>query len=347
MGKYLLSYYTNLPLNSPEMVNIGLTHACNFNCDICNTREESPNWKDQIEFKTIKKVLREIAEWDNDIGVSFAGGEPLLRKDVLFKSLRYADNKGLTTYLTTNCGFLNEETSKKLVKNGLDFISLSLDGYTKDTNDYIRSDGSYDSVISAIDNLKKWKNELGKNINIGLTTIITSKNLDELVDLHKFAKDRDLYEINFNPYVPDNSFMGKVDYDNDEFWINENLDKLNTVMNKLIEIKKSDEGIIGTSEFILSNTYDYFKQRNRFERGKCLAGQAYMYIKPNGNVDVCGKGPSYDIRPMNVKDKNLKEIWRSINFFWTRLKVKMCDEPCLMVCFPKVNTKDFVKRVTN
>lgn len=347
MGKSLLSYYTNLPFNEPQMINIGLTHACNFNCNICNTRIDDPKQEERIGIETIKKVIKDISNWSENIGISFAGGEPLTRKEDVLESIKFAKENNLTTYMTTNCNFLDDETSKRIVDSGLDFISLSLDGYKKETNDYIRDKGSHKSVLSAIDNLKKWKNKTDTNIKIGLTTIITAKNLDELIKIHEFAKKKELHEINYNPYVPDNSFMGKINYDNDEFWVKgDDLKKLRNVIDKLLKIKKSEKGIIGTSEFILENTYDYFEQKDRFERGKCLAGQSYMYIKPNGNVDVCGKGPSFNIRPMNVKEMSIKKIWCSLNFFITRLKVKICDEPCLMVCFPKVNVKNFLRKVT-
>lgn len=346
-GMRLLSYYMNLPLSKPQMINLGLTHRCDLDCSICNTKEGKPDVEKELTFEQLKGVIEEIGEW-GDIGVSFAGGEPLLRKDVLLGSIKFAKGQGLTTYMTTNGRMVDEETAQEIIDVGLDFISVSLDGFKKETNDYMRHNGSHEGALRAVENLKKAKEENGSGLKIGLTTVITSKNLDELVDLHDFALKKDLYEINYHPYVPDNSFMGKVDYENDEFWIQpEQMKKLKEVKEKLMRIKKSEEGRIGTSEFILKNMPDYFEMRDDFSKGKCLAGQSYMYVKPNGNVDVCGKGPSFDMRPMNVKERGIKEIWRSINFFVTRLKIKTCDRPCLMLCFPKISVKNFAREVTS
>ncbi|MFB6088289.1 MAG: radical SAM/SPASM domain-containing protein [Candidatus Aenigmatarchaeota archaeon] len=345
IGLRLLSYYTNLPLSKPEMINIGLTHGCNLDCSICNTRVDSPNFKEHLKQEQLKRLIGEIGEW-GDIGVSFAGGEPLLRKNDLIESIKIAKEKNLTTYMTTNGILINDGVAAEIVGSGLDFISVSLDGIRKDTNDEIRDDGSYNGVKRALDNLLKWKKRKSSDLKIGITTVVTSKNLDELVDIHDLVLERDLHEVNYNPYVPDNSFMGKVDYEGDEFWVHEDeMDKLKEVTEDLLDIKRSVNGRIGSSEFLLRNMPEYFEKKEEFHKGKCLAGQSYMYIKPNGNVDVCGKGPSFDLRPMNVKERSIKGIWRSINFFITRLKIKNCKRPCLMLCFPKVSVKNFLREV--
>ncbi len=345
VGRKLFSYYTNLPVCKPDMINLGLTHRCDMGCKVCNTKEKNPDLKEEMSAEDLKKLIKDIGRW-GDIGVSFAGGEPLIRKDILIDCIKTAKDEGLTTYMTTNGRQVDKETAEDIVDSDLDFISVSLDGINEETNNYIRDSGSHEGAVRAIENLKKSKIENGSDLKIGLTTVVNSKNLDDLIGLHDFVMEEDLYEINYHPYVPDNSFMNKVDYENDEFWIQEkDQEKLEKVVKKLIEIKKSEKGRIGTSDFILENIPDYFENKEKFSKGQCLAGQAYMYVKPNGNVDVCGKGPSFNLRPMNVKDRGIKEIWRSINFFITRLKIKVCDRPCLMLCFPKINARSFAKEV--
>ncbi|MFP4117169.1 MAG: radical SAM/SPASM domain-containing protein [Candidatus Aenigmatarchaeota archaeon] len=343
IGRRLLSYYTNLPLCKPEMINLGLTHRCGLDCSICNTKEDDPDLEKELSREELKDVIKEIGEW-GDIGVSFAGGEPLIRKDDLLESVKTAKKQDLTTYMTTNGRGLDKKTSEQLVEAGLDFISLSLDGAEKSTNDYIRDEDSYNAVMDAIENLKKAKEETDAEIKIGLTTVVTDKNLEELIEIHRLVQEKELHEVNYNPYVPDNSFMGQVDYEDDEFWIRgDRLEKLEGVTEKLITIKNSEEGKIGTSDFILNSMVEYFRKKGKFRKGKCLAGQSYMYIKPNGEVDVCGKGPSFESREMNVKDRDIKDIWRSFNFFITRLKIKNCKRPCLMLCFPKINVKNLFR----
>ena len=344
-GKRLLSYYTNLPLNKPEMINFGLTHFCNYRCSICNTREDNPRRDEEIDVNVLKKTIAEIGEW-GDIGVSFAGGEPLIRKKDLLESLREAQKHDLTTYVTTNASKIDKETASSLIEAEVDFISLSLEATDKEVNDSIRNTGSYEDVLRAINVFKDLKNKRDHETKIGITTVVTNNNLEELEKIHDLVVSKDLYEVNYNPYVPDNSFMGNVDYENDEFWIpEERIEKLKEVTDKLLQIKRSEKGRIGTSDFILENMVDYFSQKEGFKKGKCLAGQSYMYIKPNGEVDVCGKGPSFDSSPMNVKEKSIKEIWRSLNFFITRLKIKNCKRPCLMLCFPKVSLDSFIRDV--
>ena len=84
---------------------------------------------------------------------------------------------------------------------------------------------------------------------------------------------------------------------------------------------------------------DYFEKKIAFREGLCTAGYSYMYIKPDGTVDVCGKGPS-----LNVREHSLKAIWHSLEFMKTRLKVIRCKRPCLMLCFPRIKLGNVVRR---
>ena len=160
---------------------------------------------------------------------------------------------------------------------------------------------------------------------------MTDKNLDELLDIYSFVRKRGLHEVSYNPYNIDTSYIKNKEYDENEFWIQgKNVKKLRKICKKLIELKNK-KGKIGTPFLTLKLMPEYFEKKERFNSGICLAGFSYMYIKPNGDVDVCGKGPS-----LNVRDHSIKEIWFSPTFAKTRLLIRKCKRPCLMLCFPRM-----------
>jgi len=112
----------------------------------------------------LKKVISQIAAW-GDINISFAGGEPLIRKDDLIECIRHAKALGLTTHMTTNGIMINDKTSKEIVGSGLDYLQISLDGMSRETNDHIRAPGSFDSAIRAIKHIKKDMRKTNSNLN--------------------------------------------------------------------------------------------------------------------------------------------------------------------------------------
>lgn len=328
--KYLASYFTLFPFTKPSFINLGLTHRCNLRCKICETWKVWSKNEKELRLNELKKVIKEIGEW-GDIDISFAGGEPLLRKDELLECIKSAKKWKLTTHLTTNGQLIDKKTAEEIVASGLDYIQLSLDGAEEKTNDYIRGKGSYKKIMKALNELKKAKEELSSDLKISFTTVITNNNLDELLDIVKIVEDLGLYRVFFNPYNLDTSYMKDKSYENDEFWVKkENITKLKKICEKLIKIKK-EKNVIGTPLFMLKMIPNYFEKKLKFRDGICLAGFSYMYIKPNGDVDVCGKGPE-----LNVRKYSIKKIWYSLNFMKTRLKIMKCDRPCLMLCFPRI-----------
>lgn len=333
---YMLSYHTNFPFTKPDFINFGLTHRCNLRCKICETWEANPSVKEELTLTELKNVIGQIADW-GDINISFAGGEPLIRKDDLMECIKYSSKIGLTTHVTTNGMMINNRIAKEIVDSGLHYLQISLDGIKKSTNDYIRGKGSFDGAMRAIKYIKKHKKRSNSNLKLSLTTVVTDKNVDELLNIYNFAKKQGLHEVAYNPYTVDNSYMKNKKYEDDEFWVSgENIEKLRTVCRKLVRLKEI-ENRVGTPFISLKLLPDYFEKMNEFSSGICLAGYSYIYVKPYGEVDVCGKGPS-----LNVRDMSIKKIWYSLRFAKTRLKMTSCKKPCLMLCFPRISFKDII-----
>jgi MoaA/NifB/PqqE/SkfB family radical SAM enzyme len=333
IAKYLLSYFSFFPFTKPLFINIGLTHRCNLRCKICETWKFGLKPERELKLSELKNLVNEIGKWGG-INLSFAGGEPLLRKKELLECIKLAKRWNLVTHMTTNGQLINRKTAEELVSSGLDYLQISLDGAKEKTNDYIRGKGTYRKAIEAIEEVKKAKEKFKSKLKLSITTVVTDKNLDELLDVIKLVEDFDLYEVSFNPYNVDTSYMKEKNYENDEFWVKRNnIPKLRRICKKLIKMKKNG-GRIGTPFFMLRMMPNYFEKKLMFKDGICLAGFSYIYIKPDGSVDVCGKGPS-----LNVRENSIKKIWYSLNFLKTRLNIVKCKRPCLMLCFPRIDLK--------
>ncbi len=312
-------------------ISIDISDKCNLRCKICNQWKDSNKHK-KLEFEDIKKLIDQISKFYPDVILEFSGQEPLLKKDLLFKCLEYGSKKNIGLALSTNGTLIDKKTAEQLMNLNLHHISISLDGF-KEVHDYLRNkEGVFDDVVKGLELLVDIKKNEKINTAISVTTVITNHNEDKLLDFYHFLKELEIDSVNFNAYILDNSYFfdKKAAYENNEFWISsDKIQKLKEVINELIKLKEENsKPIITNSTKQLELIPNYFREKNKFKKGICFAGNNYFHITNFGEVTVCGKGPH-----LNIKDYSLGEIWGHPNFRKTRLIVQNCKKTCLSNCF--------------
>ena len=93
---------------------------------------------------------------------------------------RYANSKGLTTCLSTNGILMNGDISEQLLKCGLDYLIIALDGGVKKTYENIRIKGNFDTLVSNIKTLLSRKSKIDTRTKICLQMIYMNENADEI-----------------------------------------------------------------------------------------------------------------------------------------------------------------------
>lgn len=317
---------------NPKYISIEIQDKCNLRCRICNQWKEVNNLK-KLDFDNIKRLIDELKKYYPDAILEFSGPEPLMNLSLLLKSLDYARSKNVRTALSTNGILLSKENVEALLNLGLNHISVSLDGSKPETNDYTRSlNGSFKTIIDGIKRLVEYKQK-NKHIatKISITCVITDKNVAELVKVYYFCKELGVDSINYNTYVPDNSYSLNKEkgLPQDEFWVKkENIPILKARIKELLRLKKNSlQPVIATDTNVLKKIPKYFELKLSMQE-RCLAGLNYFHITNFGEVTVCGKGPH-----LNIKKKGIKEIWESKEFQKTRSEIENCKKPCLNNCF--------------
>lgn len=319
-------------LPKPKYISIEISEKCNLKCRICNQWKESNKLK-KLGIKDIKKLIEELKEYYPKTVLEFSGPEPLMNEELLISSLEYAKSKKIHTAISTNGTLISEKNKEALLNLELNHISISLDSFKSKTNDYIRnSNGSFETITKNIKRLVDYKRK-NRNINtkISITCVITDKNVTELVKIYYICKRLGVDNINYNAYVPDNSYFlnQKKEPFQDKFWIKkENIPILKEQIKKLLKLKKNNsKPIIATNTSVLQNIPAYFELKLTMQE-PCLAGLNYFHITNFGEVTVCGKGPH-----LNIKNITIKQIWESKEFQNTRYEIKDCKKPCLNNCF--------------
>ncbi len=160
----------------PQFLWLEPTGQCNLACVVCpNSVLESKENITYMPLGQFKKIVDEASEF---IGSAFLflGGESFLHKDI-FKMIRYAEDKGIRPLIHTNATILTDKYIEEIFKSGLDYISFSFDGYTKEQYEKVRVGAKYEKTIENIVKFLKRKKELGvKKPYTVLQTLITDSD---------------------------------------------------------------------------------------------------------------------------------------------------------------------------
>lgn len=200
-----------IPKGNSSQLIIVLTERCNLRCEYCVYSEKYPreisySSKD-IDFNTSKLAVDTYFELHRkkvSFGhkkapmVTFYGGEPLLKFDVIKKVVEYVKgiDKNTKFYITTNGVLLNEEIADFISSNNF-FITFSLDGY-KENHDRNRvTTGqmpTFEIIYNNILLLQEIKKKKGIKQYISFNCCY-----DNYTDLIKCAE---FFESNYNAFEP-------------------------------------------------------------------------------------------------------------------------------------------------
>jgi radical SAM protein with 4Fe4S-binding SPASM domain len=172
----------------PWGVDIGTTNLCNAACIMC------PHSKlkkmGTMDMKLYKKIIDNCSKLKiNIITLSFFG-EPFLDKTIIEK-IKYAKFKGMTVAFYSNASLLNEKLAKEIIEAGLDSITISFDGATKETYEKIRKKLNFDVTKKNVLNLIETRNKMKKvNPKINLVLVELEENKKEIKQFYNEWKNK-------------------------------------------------------------------------------------------------------------------------------------------------------------
>ena len=126
-----------------------------------------------MDFDLYKKIIDEISGKVYDINL-FHRGEPLLNSNIV-PMIAYASESGVKTRIHTNATLLDKELSRSMILAGLDLISFSFDGYTKEVYEKNRSGASFEESLSRIIDFLKIKKQLKSKKPYTIIQVIQQK----------------------------------------------------------------------------------------------------------------------------------------------------------------------------
>jgi cyclic pyranopterin phosphate synthase len=188
-----------------DYLRISVTDRCNFRCFYCMPGSGVP-------FIPVRRILRyeemlEIADIFLEMGVRkirVTGGEPLVRKNILFLFRELGRRKDLSDLsLTTNGTYLCEYAGR-LKDAGVKRINVSLDSLNSRTFERITGLDSHRAVVQGIEKSEK----LGLKVKINVVAM-KGVNDGEFTDFVEFGmeKSADVRFIEVMPQVYNTSIV--------------------------------------------------------------------------------------------------------------------------------------------
>ncbi len=266
----------------PPFLIASIALACNLHCAGCYARFLQGCGEGESELlpaETWERIFREAAE----LGVGFillAGGEPLLRRDVLERAACFPE---LLFPVFTNGTLLQGETLELFDRSRNLVPVLSLEG-GRETTDERRGPGVYRALEAAMESLKQ------RRIAFGASVTVTRENLREvtgdgfLEDLH----EKGCKAVIFVEYVPtDESTLSLAPGETERALLDD----------RVQEIRRKGELLV------LS-----FPGDEKSSGGCLAAGRGFFHINARGGVEPCPFSPYSD---RSLKDCSLKEALNS------------------------------------
>jgi heme b synthase len=157
-----------------------VTRNCNLSCIHCRAAATKGPYSNELDTDASLVLLDQISETGKPV-VILTGGEPLLRPDI-FEIARYGTQQGLRMVMAPNGTLITESVARDMAASGIQRISISLDGATRESHDRFRQvDGAFEGALRGI----KWVKEAG--VDFQINTTITQQNLDELAKIQELA----------------------------------------------------------------------------------------------------------------------------------------------------------------
>jgi AdoMet-dependent heme synthase len=163
----------------PFLVFWEITRSCALACSHCRAEAQPQRHPEELDHGQALELICQLADWKPPMLI-LTGGDPLMRRDVM-ELIRAATDARLHVGLSPSATErLMHVDFAKLKQAGVQRMSLSLDGATRETHDSFRGvAGTYDRTIEAV----RRAHEVGLSLQINTT--LTRGNMHEYEDFKK------------------------------------------------------------------------------------------------------------------------------------------------------------------
>ena len=268
----------------PSFLIASITSSCNLHCAGCYSRCNNATVDAEPVAQLSSVEWLRIFEEADDLGVSFillAGGEPMLRRDIIEAA---GNRPNILFPIFTNGTFMGERYFELFDRCRNLVPIMSIEG-GREITDARRGEGIYDKLIANMNALSS------RGLIFGASVTVTTQNFREVTSeaFLKNLSDRGCKAVIFVEFVPVTEESRELAPGDAE---REYMQK------KLLELRTEHPEMV----------YVSFPGDEKSTGGCVAAGRGFFHINSHGGAEPCPFSPYSDV---NVKDTSLREALHS------------------------------------
>ncbi len=268
----------------PPFLIASITSSCNLHCAGCYSRSNNACCDakpvDQLTAEEWNRIFCEAEE----LGISFillAGGEPMLRYDVLKEAAKHS---GILFPIFTNGTYLHEQYLDFLDSNRNLLPIISIEG-NEAVTDARRGDGVYQKVTQAMQSIRD------RGMIFGASVTVTTENIDEVysdafLDSLSALGCKAVIYVEYVPVTEESRHLAPTEP----------------------EQKRMRKAVRRLRRARRNMVFIAFPGDEKSSGGCVAAGRGFFHINSHGGAEPCPFSPYSD---SNVRDTSLREALQS------------------------------------
>jgi len=300
----------------PTFIQIEPTTKCNFNCIMCTRKTlNQKRLNKDLTLEEFKEILRQIPTVRK---IKLQGlGEPLMNP-YLHEIVAYGRELGISFTTTVN-GSLLSGRNLEMILQFFDEVVISLDTTDRERYSMIRGHKMYDDIIKNIKECVKRKRETMRRINIGINSVISHLNYDEIPKLVELSKSLGV------------DYISIVEVENWKIPTEKGYVYEASFINKAREVKQKIHEYV---EMCRKEGFTIYFSSSEKRKLKCRWPFDSCFITVDGYVTPCCiRMDPEAINFGNIFEKPFKKIWNSEKYrMFRRSMIRNLPNPCCDNC---------------
>jgi MoaA/NifB/PqqE/SkfB family radical SAM enzyme len=265
-----------------------VNYRCNFHCSFCHYWNDAMGDQPEMTVEQFQVGAEKLSRFGTML-VSLAGGEPLVRPDIV--DVVRAVGEYHIHFVTTNGWFVTRELAEELFGAGLWGVSISIDYADAERHDQRRGmPGAFERAIKAIEHFGRARRYAWQRVN--WMTVLMEDNLDQIEPMIEMAARRGAYFM-VQPYSVRKTGSERFRYQG------------RTVSEYLLGLRARHANFLSNPYFL-----SHFDAALNGGVPGCKAGRRFFNIDSTGDIAVCVEERK---RPVaNLFDHSVREIVRRL-----------------------------------
>lgn len=317
----------------PSTLFIQLTTECNYRCRYCHM------WtlKDASGELTTQEKIDLITEFQtlNPVGqVVLTGGETMMKTSEFFSLTRQCRRLGLRSAANTNGSYIDPAGYSDLLRDGPDYLVISLDSHIAALHDYNRGvSGSLAATISTIKGLLEARLEMSppSPVEIITNSVLSGDTIEELFHLLAFVTELGVDGATLQVLSPTFHLKGGRDVFYDRHFFNDPVRAV-AILGDLRK-RLGEFPVLRASDTDLHWMQRYIARPEILEEPVCNSHERNIMVDHRGDVQLC-----FDMRQIfngealgNVRSSSISALWAGDRAVAARGIMQACRRSCGML----------------